>query len=83
MIIDGAVLTPEMIEQIREWQQNCDLETDLITLDRSIDFILERGDIDDLICSKSTEYLQLIKLLRTLSKSLLKFKIEKEGNRHE
>ena len=43
MTIDGAVLTPEMIEQIREWQQNCDLETDLITLDRSIDFILERG----------------------------------------
>lgn len=59
------------------------MATDLITLDRSIDFILERGDIDDIICSKSTEYLQLIKLLRTLSKSLLKFKIEKEGNRHE
>ena len=32
MTIDGAVLTSEMIEQIREWQQNCDLETDLITL---------------------------------------------------
>lgn len=83
MTIDGAILTPEMIEQIREWQQNRDLETDLVTLDRSIDFILERGDIDDIVCSKSTEYLQLIKLLRTLSKSLLKFKIEKEGVNHE
>lgn len=83
MTIDGAVLTPEMIEQIREWQQNHDLDTDLVTLDQSIDFILERSDIDDVVCSKSTEYLQLIKLLRALSKSLLKFKIMKEGNSHE
>lgn len=83
MTIDGAVLTPEMIEQIRDWQQNHDLDTDLVTLDQSIDFILERGDIDDAVCSKSTEYLQLIKLLRALSKSLLKFKIMKEDNNHE
>lgn len=43
MTIDGAVLTSEMIEQIREWQQNCDLETDLITLDRSIDLFWNEG----------------------------------------
>lgn len=83
MTIDGTILTPEMIEQIREWQQYHDIDTDLVTLDRSIDFILERSDIDNEVCSKSTEYLQLIKLLRTLSKSLLKFKIEKEGVNHE
>ena len=83
MTIDGTILTPEMIEQIREWQQYHDIDTDLVTLDRSIDFILERRDIDNEVCSKSTEYLQLIKLLRTLSKSLLKFKIEKEGVNHE
>lgn len=83
MIIDGAILTPEMIEQIREWQQHQDLDTDLITLDRSIDFILERGDIDDVVCPRSTEYLQLIKLLRVLSRSLMKFKVVKEGSNHE
>lgn len=83
MIIDGAILTPEMIQQIREWQQYQDLDTDLITLDRSIDFILERGDIDDVVCPRSTEYLQLIKLLRVLSRSLMKFKVVKEGSNHE
>lgn len=83
MTIDGAILNPEMIEQIKEWQQDHDLDTDLVTLDRSIDFILERGDIDDIVCPKSTEYLQLIKLLRALSKSLLKFKVMKEDSCHE
>lgn len=79
--IENVILNSEMIRQIKDWQQNQDLEADLMTIDRAIDCILEQSDVDEIECPRSTEYLQLIKLLRYLSKSLLKFKCtEMEDN---
>lgn len=74
--IDGAVISPEMLEQIVEWQHHGNLEADLITIEKSIDLILEQDAASDMNSESCCRLLHHIKELRFLAKNLMKFQID-------
>lgn len=80
--IDGAVLTDEMLEQIREWQVEGYIDDDLHTIDKAIDMILELEDIQEIQCADANKYLHLFFKLRYLAKNISKFRLEhKDDNK--
>lgn len=79
--IDGAAISDEMLEQIREWQITDNIDLDLLTIEEAIDLILERDDLQALQCEEATKYLHLFMHLRCLSRNIRKFKVDKrDGN---
>lgn len=73
--VDGAVITPEIAKQIMDWQTNGDLEVDLHTIEKAIDLVLEQDDASSANSESCCRLLHLVKELRFLAKSLMKFQI--------
>lgn len=77
--IDGAVITPEIVQQIVDWQKKGDLETDLITIEKAIDLVLAQDEASGLESESCCRLLHLVKELRFLAKSLIKFQINTDN----
>lgn len=74
--VDGAQLTPAIIEQLKDWQREDGLCCSLDAIDGAIGAILDLTITSELSSEESKNYFQLISNLRFLSRNLSTFQIK-------